>query len=241
MSPIVGSTWVAGCLLLLPVLPTTILASLACLARVCPPNKLFFVVNIWCRLYIVQEYPSRSCAWSRGTPCDWLDAHGPGWRELLQIDSGRIGSSSGRSRDRGSGADSFFTVRPEPVCRCRRPYSTVQCCVCSASFPYFGFCPATLDIREWTRPVRRGRSRLVEKGGPSQLGFFWSKLSDGCTSLSCHLQGPQASRQTWSRRASRLGASYFYIPSRCARPARRTVLVDRCVGLCVVLCLCPSE
>lgn len=112
-----------------------------------PPNKLFWSLISGAVYTPYKNTPAvrAPVSWQalRLAGCPWA-----GWRELLQINSGRMGSPSGRSRDRGSRADSFFTAHPESVHRCCRPYSFVQCSVCVLCCPYFGFCPATLDTRE---------------------------------------------------------------------------------------------
>lgn len=68
----------------------------------------------------------------------------------------------------------------------------LTCTMLFALLLYFGFCPATLA--PWNDPVPSGGGMarmtdgLLEKGGPSLLDLFWSKLSDGRTSL-LYLEG----------------------------------------------------
>lgn len=79
---------------------------------------------------------------------------------------------------------------PSSVCahRCSRPHLHND--VCSASV--FWLLPCDVSTVNGPVPSGEGVARMADfskKGGPSLLDFFWSKLSDGRTSLLLHLDG----------------------------------------------------
>lgn len=169
---------------------------------------------------------------SRGRPCDWLP--GAWWCELHRsiVPPGWLRFLVRQSREWEIARRCIVPVRPVCARRCGRPH--LYNAVCSASV--FWLLPCDVGYRQWPRPVRRGRGPdgglLEEKGGPTLLDFFWSKLRDGRTSLS-HLEGLRP-----TGRLVRDEARAFE-PSNSFQCTARQTGCPRSV-LCRPLCLCTS-